>query len=54
MLHQCSESCGWMSGILAALAFGTFGVPIRSTSHLNIDPLVMQVSWLKNLKFEKC
>jgi len=42
MLHQCSESCGWMSGILAALAFGTFGVPIRSTSHLNIDPLVMQ------------
>jgi len=42
MLQQCSESCGWISGIIAAFAFGSFGVPIRSTSHLGVDPLVMQ------------
>jgi len=42
MLHKCSETCGWISGLIAALSFGSFGVPIRSTSNLNIDPLVLQ------------
>lgn len=42
MLQHCTETCGWISGLIAAFAFGSFGVPIRSTSHLNIDPLVMQ------------
>lgn len=42
MMHQCLESCGWISGIIAALSFGSFGVPIKSISNLNVDPLVMQ------------
>jgi len=41
-MEQCSESCGWISAVIAAVAFGSFGVPIRATSSLNIDPLVMQ------------
>lgn len=43
MLDQCSESCGWASGIIAAFCLGSFGVPIKfisSTTH--VDPLVMQ------------
>ncbi len=43
MLDQCSETCGWIAGIIAAISFGTFGVPIRSTkAKLKVDPLVMQ------------
>lgn len=41
-MQQCSELCGWISAVIAAVSFGSFGVPIRSTSNLNIDPLVMQ------------
>lgn len=42
MLEACSEACGWLAGILAALSFGSFGVPIKSTCNLNVDPMVMQ------------
>jgi len=42
MLHNCSESCGWLVGFIAVLSFGSFGVPIRSTCNLNVDPLVLQ------------
>ena len=46
MLGQCSEFCGWASGIIAALSMGSFGVPIKLISSANVDPLVMQVrSW---------
>ena len=38
------ESCGWIAAFIAMLAFGTFGVPVKSkvAKELNIDPLVMQ------------
>lgn len=43
MLDQCSEKCGWIAGIIAALSFGTFGVPIKATkARIKVDPLVMQ------------
>lgn len=41
-MDQCLESCGWISGIIAAIGFGSFGVPIKSIYKLNVDPLVMQ------------
>jgi hypothetical protein len=44
MLDQCSEFCGWTAGFIAALSFGSFGVPIKLISNVNVDPLVMQVS----------
>jgi len=44
MLQECSENCGWIAAVVAALAYGSFGVPIKSktSSRLDIDPLVMQ------------
>lgn len=38
------EPCGWVAAFIAMLAFGTFGVPVKSkvAKQLNIDPLVMQ------------
>mmetsp|Transcript_25364 Transcript_25364/g.59383 ORF Transcript_25364/g.59383 Transcript_25364/m.59383 type:complete len:448 (-) Transcript_25364:1477-2820(-) len=38
------ESCGWIAAFVAMLAFGTFGVPVKSkvAKELDIDPLVMQ------------
>ena len=44
LLGQCTESCGWVAAVVAALAWGSFGVPIKGekATQLNIDPLVMQ------------
>ena len=38
------ELCGWVSAFLGMLAFGSFGVPVKSqvAKSLDIDPLVMQ------------
>jgi Transmembrane family, TMEM144 of transporters len=38
----CSDSCGWIAGIIAALAYGSFGVPIRETKDIDVHPLVFQ------------
>jgi len=42
LLEKCTQSCGWIAAILATIAFGSFGVPIKKVSHINVDPLVMQ------------
>lgn len=41
---QTCELCGWVSAFIGMLAFGSFGVPVKSkmAKSLNIDPLVMQ------------
>ena len=38
------ESCGWIAAFCAALAFGSFGVPIKSNAakQVDVDPLVFQ------------
>lgn len=38
----CDESCGWVAAAIAALAYGTFGVPVRATKSIDVHPLVMQ------------
>jgi Transmembrane family, TMEM144 of transporters len=38
----CSDSCGRTAGIMAALAYGSFGVPIKQTKHIDVHPLVFQ------------
>ena len=42
--NSCGESCGWLAAALSALAFGTFGVPIKSEAaqSVDVDPLVFQ------------
>lgn len=39
---SCSESCGWAAAAIAALAYGSFGVPIKATEDIDVHPLVMQ------------
>jgi hypothetical protein len=39
---NCTESCGWMAAMIAALAYGTYGVPIKETKKIPVHPLVFQ------------
>ena len=39
----CTEACGWTAAVVSTLAFGSFGVPIKAASSVEVDPLVMQV-----------
>jgi Transmembrane family, TMEM144 of transporters len=39
---QCSDRCGWIAAIVAALSYGTFGVPIKETVSIDVHPLVLQ------------
>ncbi len=41
---ETCELCGWVSAFIGMLAFGSFGVPVKSkvAKSLDIDPLVMQ------------
>jgi len=41
-LATCGDGCGWIAGAIAAVAYGSFGVPIRQTKHIDVHPLVMQ------------
>lgn len=38
----CDESCGWLAAAIAAIAYGTYGVPIRTTKSINVHPFVLQ------------
>lgn len=44
LLDGCSDSCGWTAAVIAALAYGTYGVPIKATKHMipDLNPLVFQ------------
>ena len=44
MTASCGEACGWAAAVCSMLAFGTFGVPIKSEAarSVDIDPLVFQ------------
>jgi hypothetical protein len=37
-----SVQCGWMAAVISVVSFGSFGVPLRSTSTVEMHPLVMQ------------
>jgi hypothetical protein len=43
--EKCGEACGYAAAFVAAVCFGSFGVPVKSevVSRLDVDPLVMQV-----------
>ena len=40
--NTCGDGCGWIAGIIAAVAYGSFGVPVRQTKHIDVHPLVLQ------------
>jgi hypothetical protein len=43
-MENACDACGWVAAFGGMLAFGTFGVPIKSkvAQSLDIDPLVFQ------------
>lgn len=38
----CSDGCGWTGAIIASLSFGSYGVPIKTSVKVEMDPLIMQ------------
>ena len=50
---QCTDSCGWVAALIAALAYGSFGVPVKATKHIDVHPLVLQ-SYKTFVMFATC
>lgn len=42
LLDNCTDSCGWVAAIVGALAYGSFGVPIKHTKNIDVHPCVFQ------------
>jgi hypothetical protein len=42
IFDTCTDSCGWIAAVVAALAYGTYGVPIKETKKIPVNPLVFQ------------
>lgn len=41
-LDGCTDACGWVFAFVAALAYGSYGVPIKHTKHIDAHPFVFQ------------
>jgi glucose uptake protein GlcU len=39
---SCTDTCGWVAAVIAALTYGSFGVPIKGTKDIPVHPLIMQ------------
>jgi glucose uptake protein GlcU len=42
VFDTCTDACGWIAAPIAALSYGSFGVPVRGTKHIPVHPLMMQ------------
>ena len=42
VFDQCNDSCGWVAAFVAAIAYGSFGVPVKATKHIDVHPLILQ------------
>jgi glucose uptake protein GlcU len=42
MLDGCSDNCGWTAAVIAVLAWGSFGVPLKTTVKVEMNFFVMQ------------
>lgn len=38
----CGDPCGWIAAVIAALSYGSYGVPIKATLDIEVHPLVLQ------------
>jgi glucose uptake protein GlcU len=38
----CGDPCGWIAAAIAALTYGSYGVPVKATLDIDVDPLVLQ------------
>mmetsp|Transcript_2207 Transcript_2207/g.4642 ORF Transcript_2207/g.4642 Transcript_2207/m.4642 type:complete len:395 (+) Transcript_2207:143-1327(+) len=42
ILDTCTDACGWVTAFVAAVSYGSYGVPIKHTKHLDVHPLIFQ------------
>ena len=42
IFDNCSDQCGLIAAIIAALSYGTYGVPIKETKKYPVHPFVFQ------------
>ena len=35
----CTETCGWIAAVVAAITYGSYGVPIKATKDIDVHPL---------------
>jgi glucose uptake protein GlcU len=42
VFDTCTDACGWVAAVIAALSYGSFGVPVKGTSHIPVHPLMLQ------------
>lgn len=52
-LDSCTDACGWVFAFVAAVSYGTYGVPIKHTKHIDVDPFVFQ-SYKTLVMFATC
>ena len=52
-LDGCTDWCGAVFAFVAAVSYGSYGVPIKNTKHIDVDPFVFQ-SYKTFVMFATC
>eukprot|EP00977_Amphora_coffeiformis_P027653 scaffold34629_cov154-Amphora_coffeaeformis.AAC.4 len=42
LLDQCTENCGWVAAVVAVVAWGSFGAPLKTAAKVEVNFFVMQ------------
>ena len=42
LFDSCGDSCGWVAAVVAAICYGSYGVPIKETVSFDVHPLMFQ------------
>jgi hypothetical protein len=42
IFDSCTDACGWIAAVVAAISYGSFGVPIKGTKDIDVHPLIFQ------------
>lgn len=42
LLDGCSENCGWAAAVVAVIAWGSFGAPLKTSAKVEVNFFVMQ------------
>lgn len=41
-LDECTENCGWVAAVVAVIAWGSFGAPLKTAAKVEVNFFVMQ------------
>lgn len=42
VLDECTENCGWVAAVVAVIAWGSFGAPLKTSAKVEVNFFVMQ------------